>query len=167
MLPTVRKILYPTDLSPTAPAVFRYAMGLAHQCDASLVVLHSLEPPTPYAQHYLETMLPEETRTDTKRAAHERILQTVRERLGAFCDKEVCTTPAGADRVTDILVREGHPVEVILEEAEKTGADLIVMGAHGRGLIGEVLLGSVTHRVIQRATLPVLIARLPKELPDG
>jgi nucleotide-binding universal stress UspA family protein len=57
-------------------------------------------------------------------------------------------------------VIEGHVVhEGILEAATSTGADLIVMGSHGRHGIEKLLLGSVTQRVLSHTTLPVLVVR--------
>ena len=55
---------------------------------------------------------------------------------------------------------EGHVVEDgILETAKTSGADLIVMGSHGRHGIEKLLLGSVTQRVLQHTALPVLVVR--------
>lgn len=55
---------------------------------------------------------------------------------------------------------EGHVVhEGILEAATSLGADLIVMGSHGRHGIEKLLLGSVTQRVLSHTTLPVLVVR--------
>ncbi|MET0310875.1 MAG: universal stress protein [Burkholderiaceae bacterium] len=57
-------------------------------------------------------------------------------------------------------VIEGHVVhEGILEAATAMGADLIVMGSHGRHGIEKLLLGSVTQRLLAHTTLPVLVVR--------
>lgn len=53
----------------------------------------------------------------------------------------------------------GHPATMILEEVEKEGIDLVVMGSHGYGPITGSLLGSVSQRVLQRAECPVLIVK--------
>jgi nucleotide-binding universal stress UspA family protein len=53
----------------------------------------------------------------------------------------------------------GSPKQVILEEAEKLGADLIVVGSHGRGTIGRFLLGSVSQAIALHAQSSVLIVR--------
>jgi nucleotide-binding universal stress UspA family protein len=56
----------------------------------------------------------------------------------------------------------GHPVSEILSYARDRQVDLIVMGTHGRGPLGHVVMGSVAERVVRRAPCPVLTVR-PEE----
>ena len=58
-------------------------------------------------------------------------------------------------------LEEGDPVTEILEVAEETHADLIVMGTHGRRGIPRLLMGSVAELVVRRANRPVLTVRTP------
>ena len=60
--------------------------------------------------------------------------------------------------VTAIVI-EGSPKSVILDEAEAFGADLIVVGSHGYGMVAGFLLGSVSHAVALHATCSVEIVR--------
>jgi len=53
----------------------------------------------------------------------------------------------------------GHPAERIVIEGEKWGADLIVVGHRGHGLMGRWLLGSIAKQVMHHATCAVLVAR--------
>jgi nucleotide-binding universal stress UspA family protein len=160
MLPDVRTILYSTDLSPYAPKVFRHAMGLAQKYEARIVIVHALEPLPPSAQSLLELYLPPERSSEIKAESREALVDEIRKRLELFCDKELCVDPAGRNRVTEIRILEGRPAEVVLEEAKRVAADLIVMGSHGHTAVGEILLGATAHQVIQRATAPVLLVRL-------
>lgn len=57
------------------------------------------------------------------------------------------------------MVGEGRPEQVIIDKARETGADLIVMGTHGRTRMDRVLLGSVSERVIGQAECPVLLVK--------
>lgn len=62
--------------------------------------------------------------------------------------------------VTPVL-REGHPKDKILDEAEDWGADLIVVGSHGYGAIKRLFLGSVSLAVATNAACSVEIVRVP------
>jgi nucleotide-binding universal stress UspA family protein len=53
----------------------------------------------------------------------------------------------------------GSPAQVILDSADNVSADLVVVGARGRGRLSEVVLGSVSHRVLMHGSRPTLIAR--------
>lgn len=68
--------------------------------------------------------------------------------------------------VTPILL-EGRPKDVILDEAERWGADLIVLGSHGYGAIRRLFLGSVSLAVALNASCSVEIVRCPSGLPTG
>ena len=57
------------------------------------------------------------------------------------------------------VLLEGRPDESLMEYAEDRGVDLIVLGTRGHGLIGTLLLGSTTDRVVRRAPCPVLSVR--------
>jgi nucleotide-binding universal stress UspA family protein len=67
-------------------------------------------------------------------------------------------TEAGVNVTT--VVGEGHAVhEGIVRALESTGADLIVMGSHGRRGLEKLVLGSVTQRVLGLVHVPVLVVR--------
>jgi nucleotide-binding universal stress UspA family protein len=53
----------------------------------------------------------------------------------------------------------GSPAQVILDSADNVSADLVVVGARGRGRLSEVVLGSVSHRVLMHGSRPTLIVR--------
>jgi nucleotide-binding universal stress UspA family protein len=58
-------------------------------------------------------------------------------------------------------LEEGDPVEAILRVAEEIGADLIVMGTHGRTGLSRLFMGSVAEQVLRRAPCPVLTLKSP------
>ncbi len=66
--------------------------------------------------------------------------------------------PRFAEGVTlEYIVRPGQPLAVVLEEAERFKADLIVMAASGRGSVARFFVGSTADRVIRQASCPVLV----------
>jgi nucleotide-binding universal stress UspA family protein len=62
--------------------------------------------------------------------------------------------------VTPVL-REGHPKDTILDEAERWGAELIVVGSHGHGALKRLFLGSVSLAIATNAACSVEIVRIP------
>ena len=56
-------------------------------------------------------------------------------------------------------VRTGTPAAAIIEEVSRVGADLVVMGSHGRSGVGRLLLGSTTEAVLRGSKVPVLVVR--------
>jgi nucleotide-binding universal stress UspA family protein len=71
-------------------------------------------------------------------------------------DASTRVQPASAVH-TEVL--DGAPVEGIVQYARESGADLIVIGSHGRSGISRLVLGSVAEGVIRNATVPVLVVR--------
>lgn len=61
-------------------------------------------------------------------------------------------------------ILEGSPKKLIVEEAEKWGADLIILGSHGRGAVGRTFLGSVSLAVVSHAKCSVEIVRATKAM---
>jgi nucleotide-binding universal stress UspA family protein len=59
----------------------------------------------------------------------------------------------------EMKVRFGHPAAEILGELEEGEYEMVIMGSHGHGVFGEVLLGSVSYRISHHAKCPVLIVR--------
>ena len=62
-------------------------------------------------------------------------------------------------------VAAGHVAKAIVETAEANGIDLIVMGSRGLSDIQGMMLGSVTHKVMQTAVIPVLVVRTSAAKP--
>lgn len=70
----------------------------------------------------------------------------------------------GDSLVITFVTPTGAAARAILDEAEEWGADLIVLGSHGRGFWGRVLLGSVSQAVAAHARCSVEIVRRPEAL---
>jgi nucleotide-binding universal stress UspA family protein len=56
---------------------------------------------------------------------------------------------------------EGDPASAILNAARESRSDLIVMGTHGRGWVGRLLMGSVAQEVVRKSACPVLTVKTP------
>ncbi len=160
MLPEIKKILYATDLEEHARPVFRYAVSLAERYEATIVLLHVIEPLSPSAQSLVASVLPEGEVEALRTKGMARVRENIEERLRDFCKEELGMDPEDCRIVDDARVVEGRTAAVIIDQATRARADVIVMGTHGRTGMSEMLLGSVAHKVIHRSTTPVLLVPL-------
>lgn len=67
---------------------------------------------------------------------------------------------------TEKVLREGDPATQIIDVATRLGADLLVMGTHGRGRVAAAVVGSVAHKVMSHVTWPVLCVAHPAAMAD-
>ena len=158
MLPEIKIILYATDLGPSSPHVFRYALSLAQHHQARITILKAMEPLTTFGQSLVELHISHNSSEQLHAEARAQVKQQLEERLHEFCAKESCL--CDEQLVSGIRVVEGKPAEVILEQARAIDADLIVMGSHHHSALGEALLGTTTQKVLHRSERPVLVVRV-------
>jgi len=133
-----KTILWATDGSETAAKALPFALGLAEPDNATLVVVHVREIFVGRAGGY--PVLADEAEL------RERISQQVKDLQSV-------------GREATFIVRtssSGHTARTIAEVAEEVEADLIVVGTHGYGRVGGLLLGSVTHGLLHAGVCPVL-----------
>ena len=158
MTTQIKKILYATDLSKNSSYAFLYATDMAKRHNATIVILHAIEPIPPYAEIY--TGMTEEM----KGKQQEEIVEEIKSHLQNFCEKaEAQIGPPCVELVSKILVPRGHPPEEILNAADKEGCDAIVLGTHGKGFLANTFLGSVSNAVLHRTRKPVFVIPLPSE----
>jgi nucleotide-binding universal stress UspA family protein len=138
-----RTVLVPVDES--APARTAVEFALAEYPQDRLVLVHVLDPID--AIYVSEPSVWDESMLDRRRERAETLLADL-ERLAAESGVEV-----------DTALEHGEPSRTIVECATETGADLIVIGSHGRSGVSRVLLGSVAEAVTRRAPVPVLVVR--------
>ena len=96
----------------------------------------------------------------TLAAVRHELLERDRERASRDVDEAAKVIRASASKLNvTSKALEGVPKEVILDEAERWGADLIVLGSHGHGDVKRFLLGSVTQAVVLHAACSVEVVR--------
>ena len=142
-----RKILVPTDFSTPADEALERAGQLARLTGAELHLLHAYELPT--------TTLGV---VDVPLALPQEFFDRIREAAQSQLEERAKKLTAGGAEVRAHLTLD-TPSRAILDAAEKLGADLIVMGTHGRTGMKHVLLGSVAERTVRLANCPVLTVK--------
>ena len=160
MVPEIKKILYATDLSENARYAFGYAATIANRFGAGITLIHVLDNGSPYRESLLVNVLGEKKWNQIMKENEAKVVKMFKERLEKFCEEMADQLPACTFITDKIVVKVGHPVDKILEEAEASHCDLVVMGTHGHGILGNAAMGSVSRRVLRRCKKPVLAVRL-------
>jgi nucleotide-binding universal stress UspA family protein len=143
---TFRKIVCPVDFSRYSYLALRYAIALARENDAELLVCHAIPDLSP-AAHYLEG--------DYLGTVNQMLVSNASSKLNDFIQE------VDPHFEPYLQVESGNPAQIVLELSTKTGADLIVMGTHGHGGYDRMLVGSVTNKVLHKTTIPVLVVCRP------
>ncbi len=153
-----RKILITTDGSAVSRMTACAGVSFAQQMGAEALVLF-VAPEYQYPI-YVEIIPPSYPSEEEYRAAMERAgSEHVQPLLEACARKNV--------RAEGMTAFAESAAQKIVEVAASHGCDLIFMGSHGRSGWGQLLLGSVTNKVLSHSRIPVLVHRLVKEpLPD-
>jgi nucleotide-binding universal stress UspA family protein len=148
----VKLILCSVDFSEFSITAYHYALSVAEHYRAKLVAQHVVELSRyPYADFAAS----EGDYMGFCQAMREGGKQELREFVKKQTNNEVQVEP---------VVQEGTAPDCILSFAQERKADLIIMGTHGRRGYDRLVLGSVTNRVMRRASCPVLGVRiLPHE----
>ena len=144
--PIFTRILCPIDFSPASQQAYGFALDLASQSAGAVTALHVVD--------WLADADPVEVAAYNAAEYRQYVLSDAETRLRTFAEAE----PHDWCDV-DPVVRSGRSHRAILQAATDVSANLIVMGAHGRGALGTAIYGSTTHEVIRAATCPVLVVR--------
>jgi nucleotide-binding universal stress UspA family protein len=148
--PVLKKILAATDGSETARKAALYAYDLAGLTGGTVMLVSVIDR----GAFVGRPAVPAE-------ATPSHIVEPLEDYLRESAEADMREIEAHGNArgiATRTAIRYGHPVEEIIAEAKRTGADLIVMGSHGKSALSAALLGSVTFGVVHRsARTPVLI----------
>lgn len=167
MLPVVKRILYTTDLSESARLALRHAVSLAGCYDAALTILHVIpdlvELMSENAGFDIESHFDATTWSAINTKATAVALTQARTRVREMAAECLSGDPRCPVGSAEIKIELGDAAERILKEITAGKHDLVVMGAHGRGLFMDMVLGSVANKIVRLSPVPVLTVRLPEE----
>lgn len=146
-----RQILVASDFSPQADIALSRAWQIAARHGAALTALHVVTPvgglgvPSAAWEHMART--PEEAE------------QVLRQKAEAIFHRQFDHNPVPRPPSATSRTRVGSPVPEIVQEARECSADLIVLGAHGRHFLRNLLLGTTAESVVRSGECPVLVVR--------
>lgn len=137
----IRKILAPVDFSEASGKAVQYALAMAGEFGAEVILIHVIEP-YPILPELPAAAVEMQAALETQAKSQMRHLES---------------------RITDVQCRSivcvGNPARRIAAEASSQQADLIVLSTHGRTGFAHALLGSVAEHVVRIAPCPVLVVR--------
>lgn len=140
-----QKILVPVDGSSTSNKALDYALKLAQEDHSQVRALHAIDE-----LGYLSSYEYSGELMATARKNATQVLQN------AIVAAQALNVPADTRMVDQPGQRLG---QTVADEAASWGADLIVVGTHGRRGVGRVLMGSGAEQIVRLATVPVLTVR--------
>jgi len=139
----VKKILVAHDGSKLSDKALKKAVEMAIRYGSNLTVL---------------TVIPDLYLTELSDLDRTRIMDALTEETTMFMEK-IRAALAAKSVESKTITRQGMPAEKILETAKKMKVDVIVVGSHGRHGAKKFLMGSVSSKVIEYATCPVLVVK--------
>ena len=145
----IERIMVPTDCSAGADAAAEVAAELAIRLKASVDLVIVVDT-SAFAEIYGDAVYRTQRIADIHGQAHNDAQQ--------FADRHF----KGLDGVK-VHVRDGNVFLELIEGARELGADMIVMGTHGRTGIAHLVIGSIAEKVVRASSIPVLTVRAPKE----
>ena len=149
----IKRILAAIDFSQYSPQVLRFAVDLARELKAQLVVVNVLNQRDVQAIEMVQREFPGQSVSQFVKAV-------TAERVSLF---EKLLAEAGAASVgAKKLIKVGVPFKEILNAVDEAQADLLIMGTKGRGNVADVLFGSTAEKVFRRCPIPLVSVR-----PEG
>jgi len=149
----MKNIIVAVDFSNATSGVLEMAVGLAKSFGAGLQLLHVVEPEPSYTAY---GFTPDEF--PAMNAFHEE----AKRRATLKLDELLATVRVDLPGAT-CKMAEGSPLYTLLDHVKQSGADFVVVGSHGHGVIASLLLGSVAEGMVRKATVPTLVVPASRE----
>ena len=155
MLPLYKKILVATDFSENSNLAFKHAVMLARLNNAEIMLLHVMPPMDAHFRLMVAGHLGKDLIADLEKSKFKDQQEQLTKELDDFAK-----VPENMKRLGKTKVAYGTPDIEIIDAATEAGADVIVMGTHGRGIIEHAFIGSVAEKVLRKAKVPVFVIPL-------
>lgn len=146
----MKKIVAAVDFSNATAGVVEMAAHMANAFGAELHLLHIVEPEPTYTAYGF---------TPDEFPAMHAFQEEAKRRAGRKLEELLAVVPPVPGAVTKLA--EGSPLHAVLDYVKQTGADMVVLGSHGHGVVASLLLGSVAEGMVRKAVVPTLIVPAP------
>ena len=142
-------------------------MTLGKELDAKIIILYVLPMVDSAMEVPIITQMGEEMYYKLRKEKSKEIIENIKKRLQDFSQKELEDAQCKPESVSSILVREGDEVDEILKAADTLKSNIIVIGAHGKGILSHTFLGTVPDKLLRRSRVPVFVVPIPKHATDS
>ena len=149
----MKTIIVAVDFSNATPRVTQIAVDLAKSFGADLQLFHVIEPEPGYAAYGF---------TPGEFPAMTEFHEEAKRRAAVKLDELLAKVRADVPHATSRMV-EGSPLHMLLDHIKQSGADFVVVGSHGHGVIASLLLGSVAEGMVRKAVVPTLVIPAPEK----
>ena len=140
-------ILFATDFSESSEHAFDYALALARKFESRLGIIHVINEPVDLRGFYVPHISFDKLEEEIVQWAWKLMEKFRRTKVRDYAAVEAYVVP-------------GIPYDEIIKKALETGADLIVVGTHGRTGLDHVLFGSTAEKVVRKSPVPVMTIRI-------
>jgi len=154
----MEKILIALDYDPTAQKVAEIGFTLAQAMKAEVILLHVITDITYYSSTNYSPIVGYTGMMDMTPIN----MDSIESLVNASKDFLVKMKNHLGDEEIQTIVQEGDFAESIIDVAKKQHADMIVMGSHSKKWLENIIMGSVTEKVLKESTLPVFIVPTKK-----
>lgn len=166
MSTSIKTILFATDLSKNCIPAFDFALVIALQFQAKIVLLHVMEKIPDYVESRLEGLFGEDEWKEMvhsyENSARQKLIgkrsssRLIQNALDHLCRKAGIDEASCGYPSSEIMVRDGDIAGNILKTSKKHNCDLVVMGNH-KGFLSKSAVGLTTKSVMKKSEIPVLI----------
>lgn len=151
----IRSMLYATDLGLYAPYVMQHALALARTFKAELYVVHVVEPIGVFTESVLQSYLGEDALKELRSQGVNSVMEGIEQKVLEGIREELGEGHQDLALIRTVRVVQGDPCNVILEQADELGVDLLVVGSHSCCEPGATPIGRTATRVLQLSQVPV------------
>jgi len=149
----MKKVLIALDYDPTAQKVAEAGFSMAKSMNAKVVLLHVITDPVFYASSGYSPIMGFSGYIDVGPLQLDNV-QGLKKASLEFLDK---SRQHLGDKSIQTLVKEGDLADTILQTAKEEHADIIVIGSHSRKWLENIIMGSVTEKVLNHTSIPLFI----------
>ncbi len=154
----IYKVLIALDYNPTAQKVIETGYSFAKSMEAEVTLLHVVTDPMFYASVGYSPVMGMSGYIDVSPIQLESV-EGLKQASVQFLDK---TKKHIGDNSIKTLVKDGDYADAILSAAKEMHADIIVLGSHSRKWLENILMGSVTEKVLHNTKIPLFIVPTKK-----